>query len=287
MHFWAVVGMATMLRIGLLGLVLGLWGSQAAHADVLELQRAGPTCDNQLQACTLLLQIIGEITDNTAQRLQQIVDSTRRQAAANDYYFALLGVELDSRGGSVDAAMAIGRILRREDASAAVTQGSICLSACVLILAGGTYRELGGTIGIHRPYFPVPRTDVSPKDIASSYERMLQNMRAYLREMNLSEGLADAMLQVNPEQMRVLNRTEMAKFGLTEVDPVAQETFDLQQAQLLRIDRQEYMRRKSLAEERCGGPASMGTQCYRNILKSGRVEQVDFSRYGRTPQQNN
>jgi hypothetical protein len=277
------VRVLTELKILLLVMTLG--GLYPAHADVLELQRAGPTCDPQLRACTLLLQISGEITDSTAQRVRQIIDQRLRQAEANNYTFAFLGVELNSPGGSVGAAMTIGRIIRKEQASAAVPRGSTCLSACVLILAGASYRGLEGTIGIHRPYFQVPRADISPNDVGVAYSQMLQNMRDYFREMNVTEDLADAMLRINPEHMRVLNLGEMTQFGLTEVDPAAQETFELQQAQSLGIDRQEYMRRKSLAEQRCGGPASLGTYCYRNILKSGRAEQVDFSRYGRIPQQ--
>jgi hypothetical protein len=41
------------------------------------------------------------------------------------------------------------------------------------------------------------------------------------------------------------------------------------------------MRRKSLAEQQCGGPSSLGTACYRNVLKNGYLEQPDFSQFGR------
>jgi hypothetical protein len=109
---------------------------------------------------------------------------------------------------------------------------------------------------------------------------MLEAMRSYLREMNVSEALANAMLQVPPENLRILNANDRDQFALTPVDPVTQETFDLRQASLLDIDRSEYNRRKSLAQKECGGPAALGTPCYRNIMKNGRIEQVDFSRYG-------
>jgi hypothetical protein len=89
------------------------------------------------------------------------------------------------------------------------------------------------------------------------------------------------MLRINPENMRVLGPSELLQYGLTEVDPVALETFELQQAKSLGINRQEYMRRKSLAEDHCGGPGSFGTPCYRGILRTGHIEQVDFSQFGR------
>lgn len=269
----------------ILSLILIVCGCQAAQAEVMLLHRAGPICDPAVEACTLNLQINGEITENTPQQVQQLIDKTRTQAKSKNYFFAFLGLELNSPGGSVDAAMAIGRIIRKEVAGAFVPRGSVCLSACVLVLAGGSYRSFEGTVGIHRPYFPVPKEDVSADNIKATYQKMLQNIRAYLREMNVAEGLADAMLRINPENMRVLTTSELTQYGLTDVDPVAEETYDLQQAQSLGIDRQEYMRRKSLAEQECGGPTSQSTLCYRNIIKMGRVEHYDFSRFGRMPQQ--
>jgi hypothetical protein len=107
---------------------------------------------------------------------------------------------------------------------------------------------------------------------------MLQDLRTYFREMNVADGLAAAMLRINPENIRLLSEEELANYGLTGADPIAMETFELRVAKSYGLDRQEYMRRKALAESQCGGPASLGTQCYRSILKSGQVP--DFSRYG-------
>jgi hypothetical protein len=68
--------------------------------------------------------------------------------------------------------MAIGRLLRKEKARVRVgykplhTQGS-CNSACVLVLAGATGRDMeDGKVGIHRPYFDVPAGEISPDKIA-------------------------------------------------------------------------------------------------------------------------
>ena len=110
---------------------------------------------------------------------------------------------------------------------------------------------------------------MSSQNVKAIYQQMLQDLRAYLREMNVVEGLADAMLRINPENMRILSEGVLADFGLTAADPIAMETFELQRAGLLGVDRHEYMRRKSLAESRCGGPASIGSPCYDGILRNG------------------
>ena len=96
---------------------------------------------------------------------------------------------IDSRGGSVPAAMAIGRIFRREGAWIMVS--GKCYSACVLVLAGAVDRRAGqDQVGVHRPY--MQSTSQNPVDLGlvrQAYSRTLQEMRSYLREMNVSPRL--------------------------------------------------------------------------------------------------
>ena len=267
---------AAMIRNGLFALAFILASNQVSHAEVFEINRAGPTCSPEptVKGCRLFVGIRGEIIDATVAQLSEIIEKTRRKAAANKQFFIFI-VELDSRGGSVNAAMAIGRIIRKEQAGAFVSNGAVCLSSCVLILAGGSFRSFEGKIGIHRPYLPVPAGDVSSQNVKAIYQQMLQDLRVYFREMNVADGLADAMLRINPENIRLLSEKELANYGLTTVDPIAMETLDLQEAKSNGLDRQEYMRRKVLAEAQCGGPTSSGTPCYENILKTGQAP--DFS----------
>jgi hypothetical protein len=263
-----------------LTLLFAILASQAANADVRQINRGGPTCDPRFRACILVIQISGEITDETATGLETVISRVRNAAAASQYMFTFLSVELNSPGGSVDAAMKIGRILRKEGPIVDVKKGALCLSACVLILAGGATRGLDGTIGIHRPYFEVPSGNVSSETIKSNYQQMLQAIRAYLKEMNVVENLADDMLRTNPEHMRVLSENELTQYGLTDADPVVMEALEIQEAKALGLDRKEYMRRKLLVERSCGGSLPSYAECRRNILKSGNFPQVDFSQYG-------
>jgi len=71
---------------------------------------------------------------------------------------------INSGGGSIDAAIAIGRLLRNERASLDVT--GVCFSACVLVLAGAVERNVGDAnkVGIHRPYFGTTPEKPLPAD---------------------------------------------------------------------------------------------------------------------------
>jgi hypothetical protein len=264
-----------------LALLIAALSCQAANADVRQINRAGPTCDPAFKACILVIQINGEITDDAAAGLESIISGVRHTAEASQYTFTFLSVELNSPGGNVDAAMKIGRILRKEGPIVDVKMGALCLSACVLILAGGATRGLDGTIGIHRPYFEVPSGNVSSETIKSHYQQMLQAIRAYFKEMNVVANLADDMLRTNPEHMHVLGASELTQYGLTDADPAAQEALEIQEAKTFGLDRKEYMRRKLLVEHSCGGSIPSYADCRGNILKSGSVPQVDFSQYGR------
>jgi ATP-dependent protease ClpP protease subunit len=155
---------------------------------------------------------------------------------------------INSGGGSVTAAMAIGRMLRREGAWIGVN--GVCFSACVFILAGAVDRQIGRSdqVGIHRPYLrSTPEKPLAADQVMQAYSRMLQDMRAYLREMNVSQRLADDMLATEPENNHILTETELKAYRLAGVDPAEQqrraiqkETADVQEANQLGLDRREY-----------------------------------------------
>src|SRR6266508_6974170 len=99
-----------MIPKGLFAFALVLASQQVSYGEVVEITRAGPTCDPS--RCSLMVEIRGEITETTVTQLTRIIDRIRRKAEADKLWFSFLGVELNSPGGSVKAAMAIGRIIR-------------------------------------------------------------------------------------------------------------------------------------------------------------------------------
>jgi hypothetical protein len=67
---------------------------------------------------------------------------------------AYVDFDVDSLGGDVEAAINIGRLARKYNASVSSIYGT-CASSCVFILAGGVDRHLlSSIVGIHRPFLP-------------------------------------------------------------------------------------------------------------------------------------
>jgi hypothetical protein len=256
----------------------------------------GPATVSGSVACSgdavgLDINIDGEIDAKTVESVARLFDRYHRRDCdkrnVSDWSDAYgVRYEINSRGGSVAAAMAIGRIFRREHAWLAVNHE--CISACVLILAGAVDRQIGKSakVGIHRPYLAsTPQQTPTPEQVRKNYAAMLNDIRNYLREMNVSERLGSDMLATPPEGVHFLNRAELKEYGLTGIDPAEQqwraienEARDVQEASQLGLNRQEYTRRKALGINSCVFNPSTGQHmtdgemldCRQRILTLGR-----------------
>ena len=219
--------------------------------------------------CEFNIEIKGEISasiiDNLKKAFAQHDEMIRREGVSGSWG----STSINSPGGSVYAAFEIGRLLRARQQPIWVKRGEVCVSACVLIVAGATYRTLEGQVGIHRPYLETPITDVNVGQVQKTYLTFTEEIRAYLREMNVSDRLADDMMTVSPETVRFLSTTELANYGLGLIDPVTKETRDLNEARKLGLDRQEYMRRKARSETLCTVTASYW-ECVEAVLSGKR-----------------
>jgi hypothetical protein len=155
-------------------------------------------------ACTL--RVSGDITARDVLTLNGILHRI-------DLVKTLLLVRFDSGGGDAHAAMAIGRALRAAAAHGYVPPRSRCFSACVLALAGASGRAVHGRVGIHRPE-PVDMSKISRAESLRRTEQGAREIRHYLAEMGISRRLYDAMVQVPPNDMRILTPAELRAFGL-------------------------------------------------------------------------
>jgi hypothetical protein len=162
-----------------------------------------------------------------------------------------INVHLDSAGGSVDSAIEIGRFFRDSNSNVLVSAGEQCASACLLILAGGVTRNVTGKLGMHRPFLETPSRTMTTEDVKKVATQNQERLRAYFREMNISERLADDMMMIPSSQMRWLSPQEIAVYGLGVDDPVVSETKTLKQAQKYGLSRLEYERRSQLARDLC------------------------------------
>jgi len=124
-----------------------------------------------------------------------------------------LVLHLDSRGGNLTSAIAIGRLLRAMKATARVEAGASCLSACVLVLAGAPHRGIapGAAIGLHRPHDD--EDERLPAQVLRDKQARLEAfVKAYLREVNVPTTLFESMQQA--PQGRMLPPSELAWYGL-------------------------------------------------------------------------
>lgn len=159
-------------------------------------------------------------------------------------------VFLNSAGGDVDAAMALGRLLRANQSMAFVLESSSCLSSCVLVYAGGSRRISHGKLGIHRPYME----DVVGKNYASiqrAHAELATRVKSYLTEMNVLPQLYDAMATTAPQSIRYLSDEDQFRYGLGAIDPIEQEIQDAKDAKQYGIGKQEYLRRRGLVADIC------------------------------------
>lgn len=233
-------------------------------------------------------QINGSINAETSAQFSGLIDEARRRGReqGKEVLLEKTGVSLNSPGGTISAAVAIGRLMRKERFIADIAKGAECNSACVLIYAGAVVRYghyNAGKVGIHQPYFQVPKSPIEADEVRRRYASMLYDLRAYLKEMNVSEQLADEMLKTSPENIRYLTSKDQNRFGLTIFDPVDEEISALTEAQRLGINRREYSRRKTLAGKRCVNLdlGFVNNECYNEIMSTGIApEPADLSSFG-------
>src|SRR5260370_32271993 len=116
-----------------------------------------PATVNEQAACgdgVIEIDIDGDIDATTVEKVKGAFDRQRASTMQPASVKCVGRHQINSPGGSISAAMAIGRIFRREKASLQVKDNDVCLSACVLVLAGAVERPISRSakVGIHRPY---------------------------------------------------------------------------------------------------------------------------------------
>jgi len=125
---------------------------------------------------------------------------------------------LNSPGGSVQDALALGRYLRNEGLTTAMREGDVCYSACPYLLAAGTSRTIpdGAFVGVHQHYFG--ESTILPAFVAvESIQRGHGEVMAYLDDMGIDPLLMRHALVTPPNEIYVLLPEELLRYRfLTE-----------------------------------------------------------------------
>jgi len=217
----------------------------------------------------LLVRITNIIASEDLAQLSRVFANATTEAKRQRKPISPVWFVLDTPGGDVRAAMQIGRWARKNDVTALV-KGE-CSSACVLILAGATSRQLleDGRVGIHRTFFPTLDTSASYEQVRAQMRNADLEIAVYLQEMDVPVSLLEEMKSVPPNGIRYLTSAELDRLRLQGTDPVAQERVDARMAKRYGVSREEYYRRYDRARRLCTRPEVDG-KCIEAVLSGTR-----------------
>ncbi|TKW66021.1 MAG: hypothetical protein DI616_12830 [Paracoccus denitrificans] len=153
------------------------------------------------------IRISGQIAGGDADRFASWMDQNQP---------AETRVSLDSSGGSVADALAIGRTIRAGGFDTIIEDGSVCLSACPYMFSGGVTRQAtqGAVVGVHQHFFG--KNTLLPAFMAvRDVQRAQASVMDYLDEMGVDLRLMSYALRTPPEEIHVLDADHMREFNLT------------------------------------------------------------------------
>jgi hypothetical protein len=124
-------------------------------------------------------------------------------------------IVLNSPGGSVADAIAMGRLIREKKFSTEVEAGKYCASSCPLVFAGGIERRAGdkAAIGVHQVAALRSSAGAPPRDEMSVAQNISASCQRYLRDMGIDvqvwlhamETPHDRLFIFKPDELKALN----------------------------------------------------------------------------------
>lgn len=149
-------------------------------------------------------------------------------------------LELDSTGGQVEEAIRAGDAIAGAQWAIRVRAGSICHSACVLVLAAGDTRAIAGKVGIHR-LIRDRSTATTRRELNAELRDVTEQVRDYLARNGVAGALADQMMTIPNRELRLLTAAELAQYGLSGTNAVQD---DLDRITLMRQCGDDFVRRR-------------------------------------------
>jgi len=124
---------------------------------------------------------------------------------------------LQSPGGSVQDALALGRVIRREGVGTRMLAGEFCYSARPYLLAAGTTRDIDAdaSVGVHQHYFG--QNTLLPAAFAvEDIQRGQAEVMTYLDEMGINPLVMQHAMSTPPDQIYVLLPDELQSYGFIQ-----------------------------------------------------------------------
>lgn len=139
-------------------------------------------------------------------------------------------VVLNSPGGSVTDALAMGRLIREKKFATEVEAGKYCASSCPLVFAGGVERRAGdkAAIGVHQ-VAAISSASAAPRDEMDVAQRISARCQRYLGQMGISlqvwvhamETPHDKLFIFKPDELKSLNMVTTAATPVAGPAPAA------------------------------------------------------------------
>jgi hypothetical protein len=159
-----------------------------------------------------VLQLTGTIDPGAAARVEAEID------AHGEY---VRTVALDSPGGAVADALAIGRLIHDKGFSTSVASGAICASSCPLIFAAGRERIAGAAaaIGVHQVYAAAPAGTLTSRLAAagqamSDAQTLTAEISRYLSGLGIDGEVWLRALETPPDRLTYFSSAELTRLNL-------------------------------------------------------------------------
>lgn len=132
-------------------------------------------------------------------------------------------IVLNSPGGSVSDALAMGRLIREKKFATEVEPGKYCASSCPLAFAGGVERRAGdkATIGVHQVATLRSVTGGPIRDEMSVAQNISASCQRYLREMGIDLQVWVHAMETPHDRLFIFKPDKLKALNLVTVSPVA------------------------------------------------------------------
>ena len=135
-------------------------------------------------------------------------------------------VALNSPGGSVVDALAMGRLIRQKNIATEVEAGKYCASSCPLMFAGGVERRAGdkAVIGVHQVAAIATAAHNPPRDEMSMAQKISALCQRYLGDMGINLQVLVHAMETPHDKLFVFKPDELKSLNLTTTVPIAAPT---------------------------------------------------------------
>lgn len=124
-------------------------------------------------------------------------------------------IALDSPGGSLDDAMAMATVIRRNNLRTQVPDGAICASSCPLVLAGGVSRTVGhnATVAVHQ-FYAGRGTRLAPDQAMADAQSTAARIARHLNGLGVDSALWLHALDTPPQSLYRLSLEQMSLYRM-------------------------------------------------------------------------